>query len=166
MGSYCDLYIGNFLVGLWKNSVPSEFISLFGDCDRRVYKRPWGVRKARGWSSVSEENEKNEEELETAYVYQCTVDKAIDRLEIDGFTLKSSKEEFNRYIQEEKERWKYYPRSSVMRVPSDFTFDKWYELTSCFLENNQSVIRCCLEDTRFDTSPYQGQSIFFGSGYM
>ncbi|RLA84412.1 MAG: hypothetical protein DRG78_01440 [Epsilonproteobacteria bacterium] len=80
MGSYTSLTIDNYPVFTSKSYVDPDIINIFSESDKKIFHRSIG--------------ERNDEFIEIAYEYQTTVGNAIDRLEINGFTLDKSKNDF------------------------------------------------------------------------
>jgi hypothetical protein len=160
MGEFASLYIAGYEVESWKNSI-GEGSYLFSEDDyvqtTRVYN---GEEKDDGEEG---ENSKDYQEpsdvTQEGHQYESTASNIIDRLEIMGFTLKRSKEQFEEGIAYEIERAKEY---STMTLPEaeenilfpvmspfhpeavkyleNYTFDLWSELIAKVIDENLALI--------------------------
>ncbi len=98
MGSYAELYIGDYSIYSTKNDVDPLFLSLFNEKDLKEYKRKISQRRY-----ISSESESNLDEIENAIEYCSNVKKVKHRLKIMGFNLDKVKKEFEYCKKEEIE---------------------------------------------------------------
>jgi hypothetical protein len=98
MGSYTELTIDGYPVYSSKSYVSSDIGYIFCESDKKIFNRNINERNRIVWGDI------DEEDLEVAYEYQTTVQIAIDRLEIMGYSLSKTKLDFieskNKKIQE------------------------------------------------------------------
>jgi len=90
MGSYSTLYIGQVQVALIKNDVDPTLMTLFRPSDKRVY----GLNEESPEYSVYVEDGLHDDEAITLVRYVCSRSVALDRLELQGFTLEIAKHGF------------------------------------------------------------------------
>lgn len=87
MGSYTELIIDEYPVHSLKSYVP-DISCIFCESDKKIFNRKINERNRITWGNI------DEEDLEVAYEYQTTVQIAIDRLEIIGYSLSKTKLDF------------------------------------------------------------------------
>ncbi|WP_141047317.1 HEPN/Toprim-associated domain-containing protein [Aliarcobacter cryaerophilus] len=88
MGSYTELTIDEYPVYSSKSYVPSDICYIFCESDKKIFNRKINERNKIVWGNL------NEEDLEMAYEYQTIVQIAIDRLEIMGYSLNNTQQDF------------------------------------------------------------------------
>jgi len=93
MGSVAVLYFAEYPVFDSKNYL-DEWI--FKARDKRVYKRSISARNELFWGK-----EDDVDEVETAYVFEASVDTIIKRLELMGYSLEACENDFEHRIKEE-----------------------------------------------------------------
>ena len=100
MGSYTDLTVASYPIITSKSAVVPEAMTIFRETDRRVFTRRVSERNSLVWG---EPHCMDDEETETAIEYACETGKAIDRLNVMGFTMRRVREEFEIGRQSEME---------------------------------------------------------------
>lgn len=93
MGSIATLYFAEYPVEDTKNHL-DEWI--FKDSDKRVFERKVSERNDLTWGTLVDEDE-----VETAYVFEAAVGTIINRLEVLGYTLEACKRDFSDSVKEE-----------------------------------------------------------------
>jgi hypothetical protein len=88
MGSYTELAIDRYPVYSSKSYVSPDISYIFCESDKKIFNRKINERNRIVWGNI------DEEDLEVAYEYQTTVQIAIDRLEIMGYSLSKTKLNF------------------------------------------------------------------------
>jgi HEPN/Toprim N-terminal domain 1 len=91
MGSYTDLSIAGYPLVESKNAVIPEAMTIFRETDKRVFTRKLSERNELVWGKPTPTTD---DETETAIQYACATGKVIDRLNVMGFTIRRSREEF------------------------------------------------------------------------
>jgi hypothetical protein len=86
MGSIATLYFSGYPVNDTKNYLDQW---IFKEQDKRIFERRVADRNILAWGEAVDK-----EELETAYVFELTVDTAIKRLEFLGYTLSRCRIDF------------------------------------------------------------------------
>lgn len=99
MGSYTELIIDNYPVLHSKSYVVPEAMIIFCESDKKIFRRKLSERNQLVWGNISSEDDSDE----IAYEYRIEVGKAIDRLEIIGYTFDKAKREFKSSIKDEIE---------------------------------------------------------------
>jgi hypothetical protein len=87
MGSYTELIIDEYPIHSSKSYVP-DISCIFCESDKKIFKRKLNERNQVVWGDSDDEN------IEVAYEYQTTVQIAIERLEIFGYSLDKTKKDF------------------------------------------------------------------------
>ena len=105
MGSYTDLTVASYPIITSKSVVVPEAMTIFRETDRHVFTRRVAERNPLVWG---EPECMDDEETETAIEYACETGKAIDRLNIMGFTMRRVREEFEIGRQKEFELYMSY----------------------------------------------------------
>lgn len=100
MGSYTELTIDDYPVLYSKSYVIAEAMVIFCESDKKVFQRKVSERNQLVWGNTLEEDDDDE----IAYEYIINVGKAIDRLEIIGYTLDKAMCEFKSGIEDEIKR--------------------------------------------------------------
>ena len=112
MGSSTDLTVASYLIITSKSAVVPETMTIFRETDRRVFTRRVAERNPLVWG---EPQCMDDEETEMAIEYACETGKAIDRLNVMGFTMRRVREEFEIGRQKEFERhMSYWNRDSIL----------------------------------------------------
>ncbi|ESQ14320.1 MAG: hypothetical protein N838_33220 [Thiohalocapsa sp. PB-PSB1] len=93
MGSIATLYFSGYPVEDTKNRLDQW---IFKESDKRVFERKLSERNDLTWGEIADEGE-----VETAYVFEATVETIINRLEVLGYTLEACKRDFIETIKEE-----------------------------------------------------------------
>lgn len=96
MGSIATLYFSRYPVKDTKNYLDQW---IFKESDKRVFERKVSARNDLTWGEIPDEGE-----AETAYIFEATVETAINRLEVLGYTLNACKRDFTGSIKEELEK--------------------------------------------------------------
>lgn len=98
MGAYASCRLGNFLVGLTKNDVDSDLISLFRASDKVILSEftPDVLYLHPNFYNYHESLEENSD-LRIIY-YEAPLDVVRDRLAVMGYSLRTSKEAFQEWI--------------------------------------------------------------------
>lgn len=91
MGTYTDLTVAGYPVLSSKSQAIAEAMTIFRECDKRVYQRRMGERNPLVWDSSGPPED---DEVETATEYARDTSDIIARLEVMGFTMHRAKEEF------------------------------------------------------------------------
>lgn len=89
MGSYCELYISNYSIASTKNEIDPFLLSIFQTEDIRTFDRKIEERH-----QLLHGIEDEAEEVENAIQYINSAKNIRDRLNVMGFTLEKSKENF------------------------------------------------------------------------
>ncbi len=90
MGSYTDLSIDGYPIFETKSFVIPEVMTVFQESDKHVGARKVSERNELVWGKVSPD----EDQDEVAVTYSCEVGKAIERLDVMGFTMRRIRKEF------------------------------------------------------------------------
>lgn len=105
MGTYTDFTVASFTLVSSKSAVVPELMTVFRESDRRQYKR----HAESGATLAGEELEvTHADDVEDVVEYSCQVAKAMERLNIMGFTLARAKRDFDTgrsYEIEKYESW-------------------------------------------------------------
>ncbi|MDO9315598.1 MAG: HEPN/Toprim-associated domain-containing protein [Burkholderiaceae bacterium] len=105
MGTYTDFTVAGFTVVSSKSAVVPELMTVFRESDRKQYRR----HLESGATLAGEElDAAHTDDIEDVVEYSCQVAKAIDRLNIMGFTLGRAKRDFDigrSYEIEKYESW-------------------------------------------------------------
>ena len=92
MGTYTDFTVAGFTVLSSKSAVVHELMTVFRESDRQQYKR----HADSGTTLTGEELEATHpDDVEDVVEYSCQVARAIERLNIMGFTLARAKRDFD-----------------------------------------------------------------------
>jgi HEPN/Toprim N-terminal domain 1 len=105
MGTYTDFTVAGFTVMSSKSAVVPELMTVFRESDRKRYKR-----HVESGATLAEEElgAIHADDVEDVVEYSCQVAKAIERLNIMGFTLSRAKRDFDTgrsYEIEKYESW-------------------------------------------------------------
>ncbi len=90
MGSYTDLSIDGYPILETKSFVIPEVMTVFQESDKHISTRKVSERNELVWGKVSPD----EDHDEVAVTYSCEVKKAIERLDVMGFTMRRVRKEF------------------------------------------------------------------------
>ncbi|MFC1685194.1 HEPN/Toprim-associated domain-containing protein [Pseudomonadota bacterium] len=93
MGSIAELYFSEYPVNETKNYLDQW---IFKGSDKRVFQRKLSERSELVWGKDEEDDEE-----ETAYVFEAPTSTIINRLEVLGYTLEACKNNFERRVKEE-----------------------------------------------------------------
>jgi hypothetical protein len=99
MGSYCELYISNYLIATTKNEIDPFLLSIFQPNDLVVYERKIGERYQLLYG-----RDDSVDERERAIQYINTAQNLKERLNVVGFTMKRVEEAFENSKIESLER--------------------------------------------------------------
>lgn len=154
MGTYSELYIADFPVYSTKSVVDSTVMSVFRESDKIVEKRAFSARNKLIWSE-----EDDSERQETVVEYTATVEQVIDRLNIMGFTINSSRAWFDLGVREKLDDYKEWisegdcewiqPEIDLLET---LTFEKYLEALSN-IYNSKYVRWSSKEDLPEDADP-------------
>ncbi len=111
MGSYTELYIGNYWVHSTKSQVDSTIMTIFRESDKKIFERKISERC---YVDVEEEDK-----IETAYEYSSSVSNIIARLDIMGFSLQKVKRVFQEVIEREINRLEERAKVTTYQSLSD-----------------------------------------------
>ncbi len=92
MGSYTELSIDGYPLLNTKSFAVPEALTIFRETDKRVFERKFSERNPAVWGTPNPEDD----EYETAVLYQSTAGKIAQRLDIMGFTLYRAQKDFER----------------------------------------------------------------------
>ena len=124
MGSYTELIIDEYPIHSSKSYVP-DISCIFCESDKNIFKRKINKRNKVVWGDSDDEN------IEVAYEYQTTVQIAIERLEIFGYSLDKTKKDFieskNKEIQE---------LTSFLEFPDTYSTNRYYTDKITLLESS------------------------------
>ncbi len=99
MGSYTELTIDDYPIYSSKNYVSPDISCIFSESDKKIFDRKINERNRIVWGNIEDDD------MEIAYEYQTTVKIAIERLEILGYSLNKTKQDFieskNKEVQEQ-----------------------------------------------------------------
>lgn len=101
MGSYTDLSIDDYPILVTKSFVIPEVMTVFQESDKQVITRKVSERNELVWGKVSPD----EDHDEVAVTYNCEVWKAIERLDVMGFTMRRVRKDFEDVRISEAERY-------------------------------------------------------------
>jgi hypothetical protein len=87
MGSYTELTMDAYPIHSSKSYVP-DISCIFCESDKKIFDRKTNERNRIIWGNI------DDEDIEVAYEYQTTVQIAIDRLEVLGYSLNRTKQDF------------------------------------------------------------------------
>ena len=132
MGTYTDFSIAGYPLVNSKSEVVPEVMTVFRETDKQIIKRRFGDRNPLVWGDAYSEHE---EELETATLYACTTDAAIDRLNVMGFTLERSRAEYEAGRQAELEMYREWEEDETdepwfaekANLVKSLTFEKYLD---------------------------------------
>lgn len=99
MGTYTELYLEDYPILTTVSYVDPEVMTLFTESDKRVFMRKVGDRNSLVWGVITE----NPDEIETVHHYQSSVQNAIDRLEIMGYTMNFARDDFNMAVKNKQQ---------------------------------------------------------------
>jgi hypothetical protein len=138
MGSYCELYIGDYPVFSSKSHVWPVIMTLFRESDKSVYARKVNERNSIEWGRIEERGD----ELETAVEYRALVKHVRQRLNILGFTLKRVRDEFDQVRTAEAQKlreWSeddgYHLWDKDIAVLESSSFEDYLEAYKVILES-------------------------------
>jgi len=86
MGSIAELYFSEYPVNETKNYLDQW---IFKESDKRVFQRKLSERSELVW-----EKHEEDDEVETAYVFEASTSTIINRLEVLGYTIEACKSIF------------------------------------------------------------------------
>ncbi|KIM07175.1 MAG: hypothetical protein KU29_07425 [Sulfurovum sp. FS06-10] len=144
MGSYTELAMDGYPVYSSKSYVSPDISYIFCESDKKTFERRRDERNKIVWGTICDAD------IEIAYEYQTTVQIAIDRLEIMGYTLTKSKLDFiesrNKRIQE---------LTSFLDFPDTHLMNKFYtdEIELLQSSNFEDFINAFIE-LRMNDIPY------------
>lgn len=154
MGSYTDLSIDDYPILETKSFVIPEVMTVFQEADKHVITRKISERNELVWGKVSPD----EEQDEVAVTYCCEVWKAIERLDVMGFTMRRVRKEFEDARISEVEKytsWLDDDDDGWCRDDLDYfvnlTFDRYVEALRTVL--TQRILPSQLGDTNTDLDP-------------
>jgi hypothetical protein len=101
MGTYTQLYIDEYLIWDTKSQVDPVVMTMSRETDKLCFERRVADRNVLVWG---ESRGHDDDEREPAVVYSCLASSAIDRLNVMGFTMNRSREEFQLVRNVELER--------------------------------------------------------------
>lgn len=104
MGSYAECWIGNLHVGTSKNGVDRQLVGLFREGDRITCESTNPALPVQISNRWADENDKPKEAVSVTY-YCAPVSVIKDRLELQGYTLDTSKRLFETWIEIERAQW-------------------------------------------------------------
>jgi HEPN/Toprim N-terminal domain 1 len=102
MGNYAHCWLGDFYVGSTKNDVDPGLMGLFGHSDKHIVTDPRALVPQQLTHWVSERDQ--DDELCLVY-YEAPLRVVRDRLDLLGYTLDTSREAFEEYIEREREQY-------------------------------------------------------------
>ena len=114
MGSYTELTIDNYPIHSSKSYVPN-ISCIFCESDKKVFDRKINERNEIIWGNIEEDD------IETAYEYQTIVEIAIERLEILGYSLNKTKQDFIESKNKEVEE-----QNNFLEFPDDHSMNEFY----------------------------------------
>lgn len=125
MGSYSQCWLGDFSVGETKGDVDPGLMSLFDPTDKHVVTdlRSPVPHQLSHWLRQPD----HEDDFCLVY-YKAPLHVLRDRLELRGYTLKTSKEAFEHYVEQERERYRQWSsdvRESSAPSSSEFIREHW-----------------------------------------
>lgn len=143
MSSYGHLEVGGYLLTQERNYVDPLLMTVFQDDEKASRTRLLSKHNPMMWGEWEDERE---DEEETVFEYSTTVETAVQRLEIMGFTLRKACEEFEAGIsssvelyQGEQEQLRSFPTEGAntlrdhteaeLRFYRGLTFDVWMQST-------------------------------------
>jgi len=126
MGSWTELYVAGYPLIYSKGTVIPDVMTVFRESDRReiITTTP----------SIRDGHDSGEPEIETKIEYTCSIEIAIDRLNIMGFTLGRARDEFEGWrIREVQELAGYIEdgddwAQKDLTILNELSFDKYSEL--------------------------------------
>lgn len=126
MGSYSELRLGSFELGLVKNEVDPIIMTLFRETDKRVI----DISPAQFTEYGFDVEDPEEDETISIVQYVCPVSVVKDRLELMGFTREVAEVGFKLGLNEEIARYKeYIQRSDLFRddlnVLQELSIEAW-----------------------------------------
>jgi hypothetical protein len=147
MGSLATLYFSGYPVEDTKNYL-NQWI--FKESDKRVFERKVSARNDLAWGKIADEGE-----VETAYVFEATVETVINRLEVLGCTLEACKRDFTRSIKEELRKVSDLEDCDVDLVRSHRAvyvnygkFEQWLNAFSVIVQDRPKEVFCMSEPER------------------
>lgn len=154
MGSYTDLSIDDYPILETKSFVIPEVMTVFQEADKHVITRKVSERNELVWGKVSPD----EDQDEVAVTYRCEVWKAIERLDVMGFTMRRVRKEFEDARISEVEKytsWLDDDDDGWCRDDLDYfvnlTFDRYVEALRTVL--TRRILPSQLGDTNTDLDP-------------
>ena len=147
MGSIATLFFSGYPVQSTKNHLDQW---IFKESDKRVFERKVSSRNDLIWGEISEDGE-----VETAYVFEASVETIINRLEILGYTLDACKRDFLESIKQElrklPELEDYDPqfvRSHRAIYASHGRFEQWLNAFSTIVRDRPKEVFYMSEPVR------------------
>lgn len=139
MGSYAQCWLGDFYVGSSKDDVDPGLISLFRRSDKRVISDPPAVvpHHIEHWLNGLVEGD----DLRVVY-YSAPVSVVCDRLDLMGYTLRTSREAFEEYVKGERQQ--YYEWSNKPEGERD-------EKTHALLHDHYTKTQALLAELNADS---------------
>lgn len=139
MGSIATLFFSGYPVNDTKNHLDQW---IFKESDKRVYTRKISERDDITWG-VHE----GEDDTETAYTFEATVETAIKRLELRGYTLEACKNDFEHRVREEILKLSKLVEhdaefvSNQRRIYSKYgSFDRWINAFQLIVEDRPKPV--------------------------
>lgn len=129
MGTYSFLYIADYALLSTRESVDHVVMTIFRESDKRIYKRIFAEEVP-----LVEGQNVDEDDVQTVYEYTATVANIKDRLEIMGFSLERTRDEFYEEIKIEIESLQEMIASSPedendwkedIKLLTSTTFEDW-----------------------------------------
>lgn len=114
MGSYTELTINSYPIHSSKSYIPN-ISCIFCESDKKVFDRKVSERNKIIWGNIEEDD------VETAYEYQTTVEIAIERLEILGYSLSKTKKDFIESKSKEVQE-----QNDFLEFPDEHSMNEFY----------------------------------------
>lgn len=148
MGSYASISIDHHEVISMKSYINYNMVSFFDESDRLVEKKTLNSESDNIWriktelkenQSIEELEEETEERIAYSYTLPCR--KAIDRLELQGFSINRARQFFNESVKSSLEKFRSgefddlhwnVEEELLEEFLSNYSFDKWMSEVGSF----------------------------------
>jgi hypothetical protein len=166
MGTYTDLSIDGYPILETKSFVIAEVMTVFQESDKHVSARKFSERNELVWGKISPD----EDQDEIAVTYSCEVGKAIERLNVMGFTMRRVRKEFEDIRISEVEKYVSWLRDDEdgwcrddLTYFTNLTFDRYVEALRSVL--TQRILPVIFGDRDADLDPVVKRIIYDNEDY-
>lgn len=146
MGTYTELTISDYPVISSKSAVIPHVMTVFREGDKKIFQRMPSERNSLVWG---ESHPDEDDEPETAVIYESSAKDVADRLDVMGFTLRRSREEYEDIRRQKIEEYETWDRNDLsepkIKPLKALSFDRYVELIGEVIRSRLIVYGCDYE---------------------